>query len=244
MATSISKKIKDFSIIFTDSLKSLVIRPWTILIALAFFAFFTFFVSFSFSITQKLSSTFAHISWLVAYILIILISISLTCWALFHFAKPKNNFSLRSMIIQVLLIIPILFVTIQVKYNLLPRLPDLIIFIGSHLGLSLLLAKILFITVYCLFLFTLVLLLIFPIAFIVTQNSSFFGSFVNSFRILKKNYLESLSLFIVFFILDRAVSELNYSIWNVPLYSLINYGIMFPLAALAITKFIIVYYKK
>mgnify|MGYP001561295533 CR=1 FL=1 len=233
--STFSKSIKDY-------LKNpILIAPPIMLIILA-----SLLSCLSVFVNYKISNALAVTSWFVFFSAVYLLLVSFFFSGIIGMTKEifdkkktslksfwfySKKFFLKNFVVVLVFLIAYNLVSFTAYYGAL--------YLGKALALSSTYAQILFTAIYFLGLL-LVIFLTFSNFYLILFNFQIFTSIKKSIIFVKKRYLSTLSIVLIFFIiitlLERFVSQI---IFNIALSELINLFITYPILLLVLTRFLL-----
>ncbi len=114
-----------------------------------------------------------------------------------------------------------------------------VMYTGKYLNLELKSATILFMLIYFLFIISFLMFFTFSIFFTVLNDLNFSKSIKKSFNFVKRNYVETLSLNVLTFIIIGLFNKINN-----PLFDIFEYILLAPLFILIFSRFALIYEGK
>ncbi len=216
-----------------------------IIVVIPSFILFVFFIIFSWisiEVNYKLSDKTLLILWLVFFSIVSLFFVSFFLSGLIgicseivrrkkikmdDFLKYSAKFCFNNFIMIAIILI---------VYNIMRYLVhNLALIIGQSLNLSLGIAQGFFFILYFAGLAGIIIFLTFSSFYLITKNKSIWQSIKSSALLVKKRYIYTLSIIIVFFVINGLLELLK----NVLIIELINALFIVPYLALVLTRFVL-----
>lgn len=231
----------DFFSILKDSIKSFYKNPILMLPSLILLVFFVFFSQLSSNINYALQDLVSLTVWTILFSLISLIVISFFLSGLigmsFKILEKKIKISdlfkygwkfwLKNFIIILIIIL---------TYNIIRYLAhDLSFFIGTFLNLDVKIAIFIFFFFYFAGLIGIIIFLTFSSFYLIINNCSIFKSIKKSFIIVKKNYIYTLIILLLFFVINNLLNLIQ----NKWIIEFANAVIIYPYFSLVLSRFLL-----
>lgn len=231
---------KYFLSLFKQSSHAFYKNPLIILFSVILFALSYLLSLFFYYIESSFSIVSLYIS--IVYFLVFLFLSSPILSILISFSKEslnnKSGASLRKSLPSFKLWIPnfvVILITALALYLILILANLIALYIGKFFTLSLSSAQIIFFIIYFIGLL-LILFLTYASFILVSKNLTIMNSIKHGISLAKKEYLLTLSVVLIFFVLNQIVSYLSSIHSSIP--ALINSLILFPYLVLILTKIV------
>ena len=238
-----TNNLKSFTNLFRDSFKDLVQNP---ILVIPTVSLMVFMIAFS-EISIKLSSFLAGrtlIIWEICFLVIYFLAMSFFFSALILMGKDalkgKTNlrtsfsYSKKFWLKNFLIMLLILALSQLFKFGTIFG----ITFVGLKLGLAPSYAQILYFLAYFASLAGILIFLTFSSFYLIIYNLKVQESIKKSIAFVKKNYLYTLSILIIFFVISQVLSTYMGPLIRGFLLELINSVLIIPILSLVLTRFL------
>ncbi len=238
--------MKQAGLIYT-TWKQFYKHPFLILPLTIFLVFFIWFSKLSVTINHTLTNNFTLILWLTLFTLIILAVLAFLGSVLISYIKEiqsiKKKINFKSLFSNAIKSTPhVFFIIIIIHLSFIALgivATALAFFIGKIFNLPIAPAQFLFYLFYVTGLLSTFIFATYAVNITVLTNSSVFTSLKVSIKKVKENYLETLAILIIFFLISAFFEDyLLYSIGGSTLGTYLNHLFIYPLFFLFLTKYL------
>ncbi len=225
--------------IFRESSKKYLGNIWIVLPSVFLWIFLVAFSKLSVKVNYQIQSTFILSVWLVFYSLVYVLVVSFflsglvaLCASLFrnqkrNFLSSAYKFWMKNFVIIIFYILVYNCVRIVSHYS--------VFYIGKALNIPTNYASVLFFIVYFAGMLGILIFLTFSSFCLVIYNKSIFASIKKSIEIVKKNYIETLSVLVLLFAINKLLYHNLDFIWI----EIIDAFLIVPYLAIILTKFVV-----